>query len=346
MTYTYRTNLPSITIKADKDINHLSTKAGENVFSATSPYSGNVIEGTGQMTCTLDKPYISGNFPISSSATYTFTASGYEHTLTQTADIKIIPNSTVYRLHFRPITDDWENPHIYIYEPLYTPNGTEITIPSNPEGENAIQYGFTGKITFMGWTSQGGTVNNPVPSDKDKTGNKYQVGYEYDPEKTNTKIYNIDIDYCPSFRTDCCAGNAVNRKWPGVKMKPDDSNPGWFYFDLPVLAEPGKSLIMFANGHRGPGENQMTTSNVTATLPIWFPVCRFIILLTRTAGFYTTIPRMIKMNLLMTNQTLWTKSILYRTESIAYGVRLIIRVFTYGYQTEPFIQVGIMDLVN
>ncbi|MBM6960263.1 hypothetical protein H6A61_05240 [Bacteroides caecigallinarum] len=252
VTYTYRTNLPSITIKADKDINYLSTKAGENVFSATSPYSGNVIEGTGQMTCTLEDPYISGNFPISSSATYTFTASEYGHTLTQTADIKIIPNSTVYRLHFRPITDDWENPHIYIYEPLYTPNGTEITIPSNPEGENAIQYGFTGKITFMGWTNQGGTVNNPVPSYMDKTGNKYQVGSDYDPNIINTNIYNIDIDYCPSFRTDCCAGNAVNRKWPGVKMKPDDSNPGWFYFDLPVLAEPGKSLIMFANGHDGP----------------------------------------------------------------------------------------------
>lgn len=249
VTYTYRTNLTDIQVAANKDIANLSTAADSTTFTATKAYNGTVKEGTGTLVCTLDKPYVSGNFPNANTATYTFTATGYGNTLTETATLQIIPNATSYRLHFRPLTDDWSNPHIYVYQPLYTPNGTEITIPSNPEGENAILYGFTGMITFQGWTSQGGTVTNPVPEAIDKNGAKYQVETDYDPNNKKTSIYNINIDYCPSFREDCCADNAVNRKWPGVKMKEDTENPGWYYFDLPLLAEPGTALIMFADGH-------------------------------------------------------------------------------------------------
>lgn len=252
VSYTYRTNLPQIQVATDKDINNLSTAANGTTFTATNAYHGTVKEGTGTLVCTLDQPHVSGNFPNANTATYTFTATGYGNTLTETATLQIIPNATSYRLHFRPLTDDWSKPHIYVYQPLYTPGGTEITIPSNPEGENAILYGFTGKITFLGWSGQGGTVTNPVPEATDKNGAKYQVGIEYDPKNTNTSIiYNIDIDYCPDFRKDCCA-SAVNRKWPGVKMKEDTENPGWYYFDLPLLAEPGTALIMFADGHSGP----------------------------------------------------------------------------------------------
>lgn len=249
MTYTYRTNLPQIQVATDKDIANLSTAADGDKFTAANAYRGKVSNGTGTLVCTLDEPYVSGNFPNANTATYTFTATGYEKELTETATLQIIPNATSYRLHFRPLTDDWRNPHIYVYQPLYTPGGTEITIPSNPEGENAILYGFTGMITFQGWTSQGGKVTNPVPEATDKNGAKYQVGTDYDPNNKNTSIYNIDIDYCPDFREGCCAGYNVNRKWPGVKMKVDEENPGWYYFDLPLLAEPGTALIMFADGH-------------------------------------------------------------------------------------------------
>lgn len=252
VTYTYRTNLTDIKVATDKDIANLSTAADSTTFTAINAYNGTVKEGTGTLVCTLDKPHVSGNFPNANTATYTFTATGYDKELTATATLQIIPNATSYRLHFRPLTDDWSKPHIYVYQPLYTPNGTEITIPSNPEGENAILYGFTGMITFQGWTSQGGTVTNPVPEAIDKNGAKYQVETDYDPNNKKTSIYNIDIDYCPAFREDCCTGNNVNRKWPGVKMKVDEENPGWYYFDLPLLAEPGTALIMFADGHSGP----------------------------------------------------------------------------------------------
>lgn len=251
VSYTYRTNLPQIQVATDKDINNLSTAANGTTFTATNAYHGTVKEGTGTLVCTLDQPHVSGNFPNANTATYTFTATGYENTLTETATLQIIPNATSYRLHFRPLTDDWSNPHIYVYQPLYTPGGVEVEIPNSNnvyEGENAILYGFTGKITFLGWSGQGGSVSLPT----NLYNGKYRVGTDYDPNNTNKSIYNIDIDYCPNFREGCCADNAVNRKWPGVKMKEDTENPGWYYFDLPLLAEPGTALIMFADGHSGP----------------------------------------------------------------------------------------------
>ena len=39
-------------------------------------------------------------------------------------------------------------------------------------------------------------------------------------------------------------------------MKSDPENPGWFYFDLPVLAKPNTALIMFADGHNGNNDPQ------------------------------------------------------------------------------------------
>lgn len=253
VSYTYRTNLTDIQVAANKNIANLSTAADGTTFTATNAYNGTVNNGNGTLVCTLDKPYVSGNFPNANTATYTFTATGYGNTLTETATLQIIPNATSYRLHFRPLTDDWSNPHIYVYQPLYTPGGIEVEIPNSNdvyEGENAILYGFTGKITFLGWSGQGGSVSLPT----NLYNGKYRVGTEYDPDNKNTSIYNIDIDYCPDFREDCCE-SAINRKWPGVKMKEDTENPGWYYFDLPLLAEPGTALIMFADGHSGPSDN-------------------------------------------------------------------------------------------
>lgn len=253
VSYTYRTNLTDIRVAANKNIANLSTAADGTTFTATNAYNGTVNNDNGTLVCTLDKPYVSGNFPNANTATYTFTATGYGNTLTETATLQIIPNATSYRLHFRPLTDDWSNPHIYVYQPLYAPGGIEVEIPNSNdvyEGENAILYGFTGKITFLGWSGQGGSVSLPTKL----YNGKYRVGTEYDPDNKNTSIYNIDIDYCPDFREDCCE-SAINRKWPGVKMKVDEENPGWYYFDLPLLAEPGTALIMFADGHSGPSDN-------------------------------------------------------------------------------------------
>lgn len=259
VTYTYRTNLPRIQVATDKDIDHVVTTADGKAFTAANAHNGTVSNGTGTLVCTLDKPHVSGNFPNANTATYTFTATGYEKTLTESATLQIIPNATSYRLHFRPLTDDWSNPHIYVYQPLYTPGGAEVQIPSNPAGENAILYGFTGCVTFKGWTDEGGPIGNYWPNATE--GNIVTATSGFDPATdidgnltTATKEYYWGVDYCRDFRKDCCA-SAVNRKWPGVKMKKDTENPGWYYFDLPLLAEPGKALIMFADGHESDDKN-------------------------------------------------------------------------------------------
>lgn len=255
VTYTYRTNLPQIQVATDKDIDHMVTTADGKAFTVTNAYNGTVKEGTGTLVCTLDKPHVSGNFPNANTATYTFTATGYGNTLTETATLQIIPNATSYRLHFRPLTDNWSNPHIYVYQPLYTPGGAEVQITSGGEklGENAILYGFTGCVTFKGWTDEGGPIGNYWPTATEgsivtaTTGFDPSTNINGEPNSANAEYY-WGVDYCPDFRKDCCA-SAVNRKWPGVKMKEDTENPGWYYFDLPLLAEPGKALIMFADGH-------------------------------------------------------------------------------------------------
>lgn len=256
--YTYFTNLPDIKIETDKDITNLTVKADEtdNNIETTNAYSGQVSSGIGTLVCTLDNPYVSDNFPTSTTATYTFTATGYGNTLTATATLQIIPNATSYRLHFRPLTDDWDNPHIYVYQQLNAPDGKEITFldaEGKYTGENPVLYSFTGMVTFKGWTSQGGNVGTPTTlNDR----GEYQVDRSgWNPENPLPNIYDGTIDYCPGFREGCCPGETINRKWPGVKMKVDKENPGWFYFDLPLLAEPGKALIMFAEGHDGPASS-------------------------------------------------------------------------------------------
>ncbi len=262
VSYTYRTNLPDIQVATDKDIDNLSTAADGTVFTKDGAYDGTVSNGTGTLVCTLDNPSKSSNFPTSTTATYTFTATGYENKLTATATLQIIPNATSYRLHFRPLTDDWTNPHIYVYQPLYTPNGVEVQIPSNPAGENATLYGFTGCVTFKGWKDEGGLIEDYWSNATE--GSIVTASLGFDPStdidgdltSASSEEYYWGIDYCSAFREDCCE-TAVNRKWPGVKMKVDEDNPGWFYFDLPLLAEPGTALIMFANTHKSDNGDKM-----------------------------------------------------------------------------------------
>ena len=253
VTFTYETNMTDVevtcggsTVTTD-DI----TTWPENT-NVTITDSGLQENGTGTVTVTLDKPYDPSLYTKIQTITIDYVATDNRDASLREEEqttVTIIPNAQTYRLHFRPVTDDWKNPHIYVYEPLYTPGGTEIKIPSNPAGENAVLYGFTGMRTFKGWKEEGGDVENQWAS---QIGGIATAQTGFAPE--NGTVYNTSIDYCPNFREDCCA-SAVHPKWPGVKMKEDPENPGWYYFDLPALAEPGRALIMFAEGHSGPNDD-------------------------------------------------------------------------------------------
>ena len=136
------------------------------------------------------------------------------------------------------------------------PHNSEVQLDREPQGENAVLYSFTGMRTFKGWKSEGGEIDNDLTNDN---GNIVKTkDMNFDPTGGNN--YRADIDYCLDFRTNSpcsqCGEKQVNAKWPGVRMLPDNENPGWFYFDLPALANPNATLIMFADTHdSGTGGN-------------------------------------------------------------------------------------------
>lgn len=264
--FSYETNLTEVNVKCgDETITTDGISWSENP-NVTITDSG-LQDGKGTVSVTLNTPYDPAAYPTlqtvvldyKATGTYKPNSSTIEQTITLTdqTTVTIIPNAQTYRLHFRPVDDSWTNPHIYVYEPLYGMDGREIRIQNangDDEGEHALQYSFTGKRTFKGWTEQGGTISWSTQQKEDK-GNYWLVDYGWDPIRTELYVYYDNIDYSPDFRTDCCASD-VNPKWPGVKMKEDTENPGWFYFDLPALAEPDKTLIMFAEGHDGNNDPQ------------------------------------------------------------------------------------------
>ena len=308
--FSYETNLTEVNVKCgDETITTTGIKWSENT-NVTITDSG-LENGKGTVSVTLNKPYDPAAYPTQQTVVLDYKATydppgEVQPTITREdhTTVTIIPNAQTYRLHFRPVDNSWTNPHIYVYDPLYAPDGTEVLITggnsmlyngsfqefydnknttdddpaNNLLGENALQYSFTGKRTFLGWQGEGGNIE--IPRSYYNNGNerywdgsytfslKYLQFDNWNNGSGAQSAYNWSIDYvAQEFRNECADCNmsepkghntvsgstrGYNFKWPGVAMKEDAENPGWFYFDLPVLAEPGKALIMFAEGHDGP----------------------------------------------------------------------------------------------
>lgn len=295
VTFYYSTNLDNIQITCNEKDHTGTAQEGHITYDGLQPEFTPVTNGKGTVTCTLNKPYDQTCFPENEEITFTYTAT-YANSQSfnggeQTTILKIVPNATTYRLHFRPLQYIWTNPHIYVYEPLYDKDGNLVYVTGGTgkvyegtesdgtpayDGENALMYSFTGKRTFLGWSSHGGIVTDPVTY-KEVNGKKYWDGPDAALKYLSIdahKVHTWEIDYSKDFRDEnicysCCIAtpkghnqygysglsDGYNYKWPGVSMKKDPDNPGWFYYDLPLLAEPGKALIMFTEGHNGPDEN-------------------------------------------------------------------------------------------
>ncbi len=209
----------------------------------------------------------------------------------ETVTINVIPTLSDYTIYFK--ADGWDNPHIYVYQCLEFPADYEGTWQNKPLADqpigyrwtggdgtvykdSALEYSFTGKITFRGWgwPYNFNTIYNPGGSPKSDLGNLIRdTGlYMFDDgndmtwrpsERISNLRYNKEIDYCKDFRNDVvcgdCRGGNNNPQWPGIGMKRDAD--GWFYFELTDIAEPGKTLIMFANGHFGDANRRFPKDN-------------------------------------------------------------------------------------
>ncbi len=212
----------------------------------------------------------------------------------ETVTINVIPALTDYTIYFKPERNDWSDPHIYVYQCLefpadYTGTYNGKSLASQPvgykDGNNdfaALEYSFTGAITFRGWDwpANYNVIYYPgdIPISSDNlifSSGFYMFNGGADlswvPKEDSSKIrYNKELDYCAGYRADIggycewCPWQHqdMNIQWPGIRMKPAED--GWYYFTLTDIAEPGRTLIMFNNGHfyadgqlRFPGANQV-----------------------------------------------------------------------------------------
>ena len=232
--------------------------------------------------------------------TYTATTGGTK--IKETVTITVKPNVLNYLIHFRAPAD-WTHPHIYVYQCLQLPANRNDSYKSKTVGYKtwndkdekydyvaALEYCFTGKIAFKGWSSDPNSDNYYNQLGSFENGffifNKEQELWNC--TKDNSGIhYNSDYDFCKTYRDSISNGTkytsswvtcancnnsyintetdgkytgGYNQLWPGIQMRNDGN--GWWTFELSGAATPGKALIMFTDHHntstnRYPGHLQV-----------------------------------------------------------------------------------------
>lgn len=254
----FSTNLPSVTITKGEGWDYAN---GNMLLEGELQYSA--ATGTNQLKF---EGLNGGDFwKTEHTLTLTYTATNGTNTETREVKIHIVPNIMDYVIHFRPGTD-WNSPHIYVYQCLQLP-GDLAQNASKPvgykygDGENdyyaALEYSFTGKISFKGWNGYGGVPENDPISISRKTPEKGFLrpdrDWEWNPDEGNfINHYYSDMDFCEEYRkTVNCSNcrNNYNKRWPGIEMTYEYE--GWWKFTLTGIATPGKALIMFADTHAG-----------------------------------------------------------------------------------------------
>lgn len=175
------------------------------------------------------------------------------------AEVTILPNPTVYTIHFKAIGSAWGTPHIYVYQPLLY-NGLPVYGTSNSNTINWLEYDFTGNKAFCGWKKDGGEVDNMQStyyktdiSFGGETVTGYHVGSDWGDAGSNfvaPRYQSVTlVDYTKSSCS-LCNPNGHGSTWPGIGMtKETGENDGWWKIELPLLVKPGLALVMFTNGH-------------------------------------------------------------------------------------------------
>lgn len=199
----------------------------------------------------------------------------------------VIPYSSTYKIHFKSL-EGWSLPHIYVYQCLEMPRdllGTNKAFRAKTVGGTsgdsptaALQYCFSSGFCFKGWKGYGGPDNNDPNASgaMDSNGFFYFSSKDYAPNTGDVGAstlntarymwYNFNAAHYATLKragqkkctTDQCntdwnpdVDNSEYwaRLWPGVVMY--DEGNGWWSYELSGVAEPGKTLIMFADGHSG-----------------------------------------------------------------------------------------------
>lgn len=186
--------------------------------------------------------------------------------LSAQAEFTINPVPLVYTIHFQT-SETWELPHVYVYQPLEY-NGYEVYGYSNGKNLNWLEYSFTGNMAFVGWMKDGGNETNLSGNPVSLTdgGGSAVTGYLKsdwgDPglQKTfmDSKKYNKGVTLVDKSKSGCTScRTAPNLLYPGYGMYLETiAGQDWWTVELPLLAKPGKALVMFSDTHNGKDDKE------------------------------------------------------------------------------------------
>ena len=202
----------------------------------------------------IDQEY----FGKSIHGTVTATATEGSQTLTKTSDFTIIPSAQFYTIHFKAINGEtWNAPHAYIYQNLEY-DGRQV-MKKNKDGNwelNYVEYNFSCGHSFKGWKPWG-ACDIPEYVGKKYWKDENQETYECDWGEESAGAggrYDTGVDFFHDYRVDATRNrceacrNAIPEGYPGIMMEKEEED-GWWKLELPLIAKPGKTLIMFNDGH-------------------------------------------------------------------------------------------------
>lgn len=225
---------------------------------------------SGLICITLTDPAEQAAFGNDISGTIKASANGKE----DSATFNIYAQADKWVIYFKDANNEWDDPHVYVYQPLtyYNPaDKKEYYVFDSKGGVNWLEYSFTGKLVFKGWKDEYGSVAAPTNlNDVTQGGSTFKAYKEWNEDASTAdnftdSYYFRDLDLIADYRAevkgasadkvkcgDCRGDNNMNRLWPGIAMIKDAD--GWYRVELPMLAEPGKAMIMFTNGHSKDGD--------------------------------------------------------------------------------------------
>lgn len=286
-------NLLTLTY-ADGNTGGSSGNSGGNTAENTSVFSNSFEESKETITnlnvnfagLNSGKEFWKNSRELTFTVTGAITANPSEGSAdtSETVPVRIFttPNVLNYKIHFH--ADGWINPHIYVYQCLEFPGDWDQTFEGEPlaskpigyiDGEAklaALEYAFTGKIAFKGWDNpvNAGILSTPFNGNKirgffmfpDEDMNSW-IPYNYTTHATSPR-YTYDMDFCAEHRQEIasicpsCNNDNFNRLFPGIQMKNNTTvkkgEEGWWDFELTGVAVPGRTLILFSDGHSDIGK--------------------------------------------------------------------------------------------
>ncbi len=263
----------------------LTKPNGSNVLHFET---GNMLEGesfplSGVIRITMEDPIDQNYFgqTLTGNIHGVATDASGNNAKTDDGEFTIVPSAQVYTVHFRAAkggtTDEnWKNVHVWAYQNLEAPDGNLI-VKKDDDGNwtlNYVEYNFSIGAAFLGWKPWG-PVTVPastsledwhqVGTTENTPAYKMDWGAETDASKG---YYSTGNDFFHDQRTSesctcpTCKGG-IPGGWPGIAMvKETGDNEGWWKIELPLIAKPGKTLLMFIesdNSHkeRSDGNGQM-----------------------------------------------------------------------------------------